>query len=241
LRCGLGDGKTAASVMRKLHRLGWLAVALAAAGEWPGQASDTIQWRPGVAVRLLHEGRWEGWLAEENWFNDQGPNPAYVQISPRLRFTVNPYLALGLNYSFIESHSAAPDGDDYWTAQNRLEFEVNPRLKLESGWQFNTRNRIEFRWIEHASDVNYRTRNLLEVVYPVKLPKPFKDLCSNGEFFYDWSRMRSSEHRLSPLGVDLALSQRVELRVYYTWRQVESNNDWVTTHVFGTSLRLKLK
>lgn len=226
--------------MRTLIRSGWLAVALAAAGGWPGQASDMIQWRPGVAIRLFHEGRWEGWLAEETWFNDHGPNPAYFQISPRLRFTVNPYLALGLNYSYIDVHSEKANGEDLWMDQNRIEFEVNPHLELKSGWHFHTRNRMEFRWIEHAADVNYRSRHLLEVVYPVRLPKPFKNIFSNGEFFYDWSRMRSPEHRVSPLGVDLALSHRVGLRVYYTWRQVRVRNDWVTTDVFWTSLSLKL-
>ncbi len=153
-----------------------------------------------MSVRLFHEGCWEGWLYEENGFNDHGPNPAYLQVSPRLRFTVNSNLVLGFNYSFIDLHSAAPDGEDFWADQNRLEFEVNPHLELKSGWHFNTRNRIEFRWIEHVPDVNYRSRHLLEVMYPVKLPKPFKDIFSNGEFFYDRSRMRSPEHRLSPLG-----------------------------------------
>ncbi len=226
--------------MRKLCRFRWLSVALAVAGGWLSQAADTLQWRPGVSIRFFHNPRWEGWLQEVNWINDRGPNPAYVQVSPRIRYHANPYLDLGLGYSFVDVHSAAPHGDDVWEYQNRLEVEINPRLELKSGWTFTTRNRLEFRWTEDLPDINYRSRHLLEVLYPVKLPRPFKDLFTNAEYFYDWSRMQSAEHRFSPLGVDLALSARVGFRVYYTWRQILILDHWATSHVFWTTLNLKL-
>lgn len=226
--------------MRKPIGLGWLAVALAVAGGWPGQASDLTQWRPGVALRLFHARQWEGSFYGETWLNDQGPNPAYLQLAPRLRFHANPYLDLGLGYSFSDTQSTAADGESAWTRQNRLEVEFNPRLQREDGWKFRTRNRMEFRWIEHQPEVNYRSRHLLEVVYPVKLPQPFKDIFSNGEYFYDWSRLRTTEYRLSPLGADLALNKRVGFRVYYTWRQSLSQDQWTTTHVIWTTLQFKL-
>lgn len=191
-------------------------------------------------MRVFEHAGFEAFVYQEAWINDGGPRFAYYQLSPRLRYRVFEPLAVGLNYSFIETEKPIAIGDDEWTDQHRLEFELTPQWKWPSGLRVSARNRFEVRWIEERPDVNYRTRHTVEVGYPVRLPPPFEGAFSGGEVFYDWSRMRLSEYRVSPCGVDLRLSSRGSVRVYYTWRQVEVGNNWAASHVLWTVLNVRL-
>ena len=203
---------------------------------------DEFQWRPGVSVRLLEAGKFELFTYNETWLVARdGLALDQYQLSARLRYHVHTNVALGLNYTYLDNQRQLPNGDELWQEQNRLEFEVVPRWEDRSGLRLSNRNRLEVRWIEDRPDENYRSRHLLEAGWPVKLPRPFSGTFSSAEVFYDWTRGRLTEWRLSPAGVDMRLCPRASLRVYYTWREVNSNDGWATSQVVWTVLNVKLQ
>jgi hypothetical protein len=206
-----------------------------------GRADDKFQWRPAVSIRLLNTPKWDVTAGEEVWISGQGPNPTYWQSTARVRYKGIPYVWIGAGYSYIENQTANSHGQAVSLYQNRAEFEVSPHFELTNGWRFLNRNRVEFRWIEDAPEESTRTRNLFEVIYPLKLPAPFEDMFSSAEIFYNWTIMRFTEYRLSPVGFDIKLSSHASLRTYYTWREVLSSGEWNTTQVFWTVLNLRLK
>jgi hypothetical protein len=196
-----------------------------------------------VSVRLLEVGKFGLSAYNENWLTarDGGLEHDQYQLSLRLRYDVHTNLALGLNYTYLDNQSLQPDGSAIWRGQNRIELEATPHWDHPSGFRVSNRNRIEVRWIEDQADENYRSRHLLELGWPVKLPKPLSGAFSGGELFYDWTRGRITEWRVSPAGVDLRLCPRASLRVYYTWREATSSDTWTTSHVVWTVLNLKLQ
>jgi hypothetical protein len=202
--------------------------------------ADQGQWRPAVSVRLYTARRFDFTVYQENWLVDEGPNPAQFQLSGRLRYHPLDHLALGLNYTYADSRTATPDSGEQRVHQDRLEFEANPHWEWPSGWRLSNRNRLEVRWIENQADVNYRSRHLLEVAWPIRLPRPLQSTFTSAEVFYDWSRGRLPEWRVSPVGVDLALHPRASLRLYYTYRENQVAGDWQTSHVFWTVLNFRL-
>jgi len=203
---------------------------------------DEFQWRPAASIRLLQTGPFELFTYNENWLVERdGLELDQYQFSLRTRYHVHTNVSLGLNYTYLESQQHPADGSSTWQDQNRIEFEVTPHWEHPSGFRVSNRNRLEVRWIEDRPDENFRTRHLLELGWPVKLPRPFTGAFSQGEVFYDWSRGRLTEWRASPAGVDIRLCPRASLRLYYTWREVNSNYTWTTSHVFWTVLNLKLQ
>jgi len=227
--------------MRNLARFRWLLISVPAL-LWGWLArGDEFQWRPAASIRLLEAGRFELFAYGETWLvpRDRLELDQY-QLSARLRYHAHTNVALGLNYTYLDNHRRLPNGDSQWQDQDRLEFEVTPHWEHRSGLRLSLRNRIEVRWIEDQPDENYRTRHLLEAGWPVKLPHPFTGAFSSAEVFYDWTRGRLTEWRVSPAGVDIRLCPRTSLRLYYTWRETEPLGVWTTSHVVWTVLNLKL-
>ncbi len=203
---------------------------------------DEFQWRPAASIRLLQTGKLELFAYNENWMVPRdGLDQALYQLSMRLRYNAHTNLALGLNYTYVDSQTFLDDGSSTWADQNRIEFEVTPHWEHPGGFRFSARQRLEVRWLEDRPDENYRSRHLLELGWPVKLPKPFTGAFSSGEIFYDWSRGRLTEWRASPAGVDLRLCSRASVRFYYTWRETESSGDWNVSHVFWSVLNIRLQ
>lgn len=227
--------------MRYLALSRWLLISVPAILCGCVARADEFQWRPAASIRLLETGKFELFAYNENWLvAHDGLSYDQYQLSVRTRYHVHTNVALGLNYTYLESQRHLSDGSSTWQEQNRIEFEVTPHWEHPSGLRLSNRNRLEVRWIEDRPDENYRSRHLLEVGWPVKLPHPFTGAFSSGEVFYDWTLGRVTEWRASPAGVDIRLCPRTSLRLFYTWRESEQSMSWVTSHVVWTVLNIKL-
>lgn len=204
--------------------------------------AEDSQYRFGLNLRLLDTEYVDLALYGEFREND---DPAVLRsgvIAPRLTFDFWKSLPLGLNYTLIETdnHRPPPVGD-LWQSQQRLELEANPHWQLTDSLSLRTRNRLEFRWISGRPDMNTRSRHRLELAQRIEKAKPLQSVFANYEFFYDLEKMRNSEHRLVPLGLEFKLAGPVSLKTYYLWQHAETRTSWLTTHNFYTVFDVSFK
>ncbi len=153
-------------------------------------------------------------------------------VSPRVRYKLNPGLQLQVNASFLESYNADETRRSDWF---RLEFELNPTFKLSESLTLTFRDRIEWRWRNWGTDYGYRIRVRPQLNWTINRTGLFRGFYVNNEIFYDFDKNHFTENRLTPLGLTLHPSERMELCLFYLWRTRRGATAWKNYHVFGAS------
>jgi hypothetical protein len=221
-----------------LLRLAVVAVALGTAGSG---VSDDIQWRPALQVKALDTEHID-FVGYVEWrFSDTFPNPAGLVLSPQIKFEYVKNLQFGVNYTYNPYESPYNEaGDTVSVTQNRVEFEINPTVKLRKWASLVFRNRYEHRWFDGAPE-NDRSRHRVEVNVPLKVLAPVKSAFAQYELFYDWTHERNSENRITPFGIEWRLGGPMCLRTYYLIQTRRAGADWYTSNAVYTMLRVGFK
>lgn len=204
-----------------------------------------------AAVASLH-GRddimmWN-WLSLNLWQNDTHKVHAYFDNrlvedvteeklwlgSLRYKFKAHKNLQLGFGYTYLDVRNVEADT---WTHQNRLEFELNPKFKLNDDWTLALRNRMEVRFIEERSDSSARFRHRIQLSRPVELG-PISSYYANIEGFYLLDLDKVNEVRTVPIGTGIKLAENTKLNLFYMIqsKRIGSTSSWSHAHALGTNL-----
>ena len=206
----------------------WLAAAASLQGR-----DDVMMWN---------------WLSLNLWQNDSHKVHAYFDNrmvndvteeklwlgSLRYKLKSHKNLQLGFGYTYLDVRNITTDS---WAHQHRLEFEVNPKFKLDENWTLALRNRMEVRFIEDRDDSSSRFRHRLQLSRPVNLG-PFTSYYANVELFYLLDLDKVNEVRTIPLGTGIELSESTKLNLFYMIqsKRVGSTSSWNHGHALGTNL-----
>ncbi|MGJ8654673.1 MAG: DUF2490 domain-containing protein [Opitutaceae bacterium] len=188
------------------------------------------------------------WLSLNLWQNDTHKVHAYFDNrlvddlteeklwlgSLRYKFNAHKILQLGFGYTYLDVRNVDANT---WTHQNRLEFELNPKLKLNEDWTLSLRNRMEVRFIEDRSDSSARFRHRTQLSRPIDCG-PFKSYYANVELFYLLDLEKVNEVRTIPVGSGIKLGEHTKLNLFYMIQSTRtgSTSEWNHAHALGTNL-----
>ncbi|MEN8662758.1 MAG: DUF2490 domain-containing protein [Lentimonas sp.] len=188
------------------------------------------------------------WLSLNLWQNDSHKVHAYFDNrmvddlteeklwlgSLRYKFKAHKNLQLGFGYTYLDVRNVTTDS---WTHQHRLEFEVNPKFKLDENWTLTVRNRMEVRYIEDRDDSSSRFRHRLQLSRPINLG-PFTSYYANVELFYPLDLDKLNEVRTVPLGGGIQISESTKFNLFYMIqsKRVGSTSNCNHGHALGTNL-----
>ncbi|MCA9403215.1 MAG: DUF2490 domain-containing protein [Candidatus Omnitrophica bacterium] len=203
----------------------------------PACAEDDFQYWIQTQLKIIDTKRVDVSLYGEGWFvNDVSENGLQF-YAVKVAYNINPNLDLGTNYSYLSPNSTnSLSGDSEYTWQHRAEIEINPKWKLRDGLRFDTRNRLEFRWIEGHGSHNTRSRHRLRVTLPVSWERMawLNGIYMDSEFFYNWAENDYDENRSVPIGLNLRINEQLTVKPFYMIRSTSSHNEWTSRHIVGT-------
>ena len=211
----------------------WMAISLIWILAGVAQASDDVQYWQRLTLKTWQQDPWNLSTTGEFRAVDDVSDASYYQLTQRLGYKwIEPW-ELGIAYTYL-SQETKVGLREVFKDQNRLELEASHRWKPAEWMEIKNRGRVEFRWIEDRGSDNSRYRHLWELVFPVKNVSPMRAVYVNTELFYDFNRERPVEYRSTPIGIDLKLSEKAGLKVFYMIQSTRGTNDWASNQVIGT-------
>lgn len=200
-------------------------------------AADDFEYWIQTQVKVIDTKRVDVSLYGESWFINDASENGLQFYSLKVAYAINEYLDLGTNYSYLSPNSTnSLSGDSEYRWQHRAELEINPKWRISDWAKMNTRNRLEFRWIEGRGSHNTRSRHRLRVTFPVKWDRMpwLNGIYADSEFFYNWAENDYDENRSVPLGLSLRVNEQLTVKPFYMIRSTSSNNEWTSRHIVGT-------
>ncbi len=158
----------------------------------------------------------------------------FMQFNEQFRWKVSKNFSLEIHYAYLEGRSIVPNSPRRW--QHRLELEANPAFDLPNNWRVNTRNRLEIRRVETEPKILYRFRQRTMLVIPFKDKGIFKSYSIFNEIFYDISTHLFTQDRLCPVQLTIAVSDKLDLDLFFMMRLFRENAVWHQSAVLGTQL-----
>lgn len=160
----------------------------------------------------------------------------YYRISENFAYKVQSDLDLEAHYSFIRHKSL---GASAFSNVHRLEFEVNPSAKLRNGSMLKWRNRIELLKRETVAHIQFVFRHRVSFSIPFVNCGRLQSINMYDEIFYDFDRNKITQNRFVPIELSIALSQKVNLELFFMIRTFFSFrlNEWRRSIVLGSSLK----
>ena len=159
-------------------------------------------------------------------------------FSPQLKYKLNKNLDVQMNYSYLQTRNSSSKAFAY---QHRIEPEINPHFMVGDFMEVQLRNRMEFRCIENKGWDNTRYRGRVRLNFPVKDFGMLKSVFMDTEFFYDISGHDHSEERTTPLGVNLKITKKTGLQLFYMIQNQDSkgNGDWLSNEIAGSMITVE--
>ena len=195
--------------------------------------ADVWTW---MDITWLQQGAWRHHLFMHQAAED-GRGPIIQLISPRVKYRVAPWLEAGAGFSWLRIENAATEE---WVPQWRPELELNPELKLESGWRWTLRNRLESRWDDGGGKPRPRGRHRLQATRDLKDCGPLSAVYASNEWLFEYDRGDWVENRAVPLGVTLRLTAGSSLDFFYMARSFRRDDGWTSDHIAGVFLKVRL-
>lgn len=157
----------------------------------------------------------------------------YFQLNEQFRFKATKNLTFEVHYAYIHDRHIIPKSP--WTWQHRGEFEANYATKI-SAYQLETRNRLEVRNIQNDREIRFRFRQRTMLIFPFENEGSLKSFSVFNELFYDLTHRLFTQDRVCPFQVTFALTEKVDMDIFFMVRFFESNQMWNKSAVFGTEL-----
>lgn len=200
-------------------------------------ASDDFQYWSRYTLKTFSNEQFEiSTYGDIRLFEDASTDGLYL-VSERLKYRWFRHLDLGINYTYLEQRvKDAKTGTEEFKYHHRAELEVNPHWDIGDWLKINTRNRLEFRWIEDKGSDNIRLRHLVELEFPIKGREPIKSFYLNNEFFYDFQEGQYTQNRAIPIGIKFKINEKVSFQVFYMIQSQKGASDWSSNQVVGTHL-----
>ena len=98
-----------------------------------------------------------------------------------------------------------------------------------------TRNRLEVRRVKHEPKILYRLRQRTTAIIPIENSMVTAFSVFN-ELFYNLSTHRFTQDRICPCQWTFAISEGVELDLFFLIRLFETDTGWKKSAVLGTQL-----
>lgn len=204
----------------------------------PVWAKDDFQYRQIITAKMLDTERLDFSLQGQMRLNHDARDINFYLISPQLKYDLTKNLALGLNYTYLNTKVFNPAaGRDEFKFHHRLELEVDPHWDIGEWLSITTMNRYEFRWVEDAGSHNPRFRHRTQFEFPLKKLAPVRSLYMSSEFFYDINDHRYNENWTVPLGVKFKINPKTSIGTFYMI-QSKLTDTWTSSQIFGTSVNV---
>jgi hypothetical protein len=172
-------------------------------------------WEP-VSLRVVTSSRFG--------FRYPGLGVSNLRVGPL--WQVAPWMLLGLH------GSAYAEQIEPGHFRQMLRLEAEPNLQASWGnWQFNDRNRIEWRYT--PTDAWWRYRNQVRATYQPSGWQWWPTVSQ--EFAWDLRPWQMAQSRLT-LGVSRILNRSTRLTLEYLWRGRPEQNEWATDHIANVTL-----
>ena len=121
-------------------------------------------------------------------------------IQPKYSVPISKSVWIAFNYSFFGIEDVTNNQvESELVNQHRLEFEIQPRIKINELWTLQGRNRIEYLTDENFHYISHRLRHRNIFLYE-KYKDRFASLVFQYELFYDFLNDRVNQTRFVPLG-----------------------------------------
>jgi len=203
----------------------WLCTS-AHATDW-----DVEYWQD-FSLKTAHWGKFQLNTVGEIRFNHDISRFYYVRINENLVYHFLPYLDLEAHYGFIRKK---PVGSKF-ISDNRLEFEVNPFVRLENGIWLKVRNRLELIKQQHIAHIRFILRHLFLISIPIENCGRLTGYSAWDEVFYNFDRKKFTQNRLVPLNLTFKIREDLKVDLFLMMRIFFSNSQWNRSYVIGTKL-----
>lgn len=154
-----------------------------------------------------------------------------VQINEQFRWNVSDNFAVEVHYAYLNGRSVVPHSP--WRWQHRLELEANPTFHFCRNYVV-TRNRLEIRRLENKPKTLYRLRQRTMFVIPIEGMGMLKSYSLFNEVFYNISIGHFTQDRICPFQLTFALSDKIDMNLYFLVRFIRTNDIWGRSAVLGT-------
>lgn len=150
---------------------------------------------------------------------------------------------IGLTYKFFDWFCLGPAYRQVFESKNGAwKPEYRPNLNALFSFKLGfvkiiDRNRFEYRILEDAKN-DYRYRNKLDIIFPVKLGKVELTPYIADEIFIDMDDGKFVRNRLyAGFGVDV--TKHINAGLYYLWQSKDGGTKWIDYNVMGSKLKVK--
>ena len=154
------------------------------------------------------------------------------QFNEELLWKVSENFSLELHYAYIHGRTIEPKSP--WLWQYRFELEANRTFRLPHDCLIVTRNRLEIRWVKTEHKTLYRLRQRTTLVIPLEDMGRLKSYSLHNEIFYNVSIRYFTQNRFCPFQLTFALSDTLEMDLFFLLRICHTNNLWLKSAVLGT-------
>lgn len=156
-----------------------------------------------------------------------------IQFNEQLLWKASKNLSLEIHYTYLHSQSIVSNSK--WRWHHRLELEANPLFPLPCHRLIKTRNRLEIIREKDEPKTLYRLRQRTMLVIPLQ-NHVLKAFSISNELFYDISTHLFNQDRICPFQLTFALSEKVDLDVFFLIRLFITDAIWRKSYVIGTQL-----
>lgn len=157
-----------------------------------------------------------------------------LQFNEQLSWKASKNFSLEIHYAYLHGRSVVPNS--LWKWQHRLELEANPTFQLPCHYLIKTRNRLEIRRLQREPKTQYEFRQRTMFVVPFEKWGPLKSFSLYNELFYNISTRLITQDRVCPCQLTFALSDKVDLDLFFLVYFFNTDNVWKKSAVFGTQL-----
>ncbi len=217
--------------LRQMGMLGLAALAGAAAlhGDGLNAEGDWQAWY-GMACSA-RSGKWKLKVEDEIRAGDDLRLMYYNHLDFGLTRSMLSWLDLGASFRVIEEKK-----NGAWEVENRPYVDASLKWRL-GGWDFNDRNRLEYRELENAPN-RWRYRNKLTVYPPIAgLDGRIKPYAAD-EIYQDLSGKGFERNRVY-LGSECRLTEWLKGDLYYLWQASYQGEEWVDVNIIGLKVEAR--
>jgi|GEM_PF-3489367 len=155
----------------------------------------------------------------------------YLQLNEQFLWKATKNLSLELHYVYLHDKSIIPKS--VWRSQHRLELEASYVYKLAS-YVIDTRNRLEIRRVKGEPLTLFRFRQRTMFIIPIEDKGSLKAFSVYNELFYDLTNHLFTQDRICPFQMTFAVSDKINMDLFFLFRVFEANQNWNKSVVFGT-------
>jgi len=195
---------------------------------WYSEYWQRLSWQ------IWEKGPWTFGTYFEMRSQNHFKNMRMFQQSELLAYKISEDFQVELHYTYIHERSVVANSLWFW--QHRIEIEGNRTFHLPGKNLVKTRNRLEIRRLQNNPKIQYRLRQLTRFVFPVNGCGALTAFSIYNELFYDASTHLFNQNRFHPVCLTFALSDKVNLDVFFQLRFFLDQGLWHRSAILGTQV-----